>query len=96
MPAILFYKETLMESIIMMVGLFAIMYFIIIRPQQKQAKEHKEMLEALAKGDKIVTTGGLIVDIVKVEETFYKVRLDKDTEVRLVKDAVARKYEDEA
>ena len=85
-----------MESIIMMVGLFAIMYFIIIRPQQKQAKEHKEMLEALAKGDKIVTTGGLIVDIVKVEETFYKVRLDKDTEVRLVKDAVARKYEDEA
>lgn len=84
-----------MESIIMMVGLFAIMYFIIIRPQQKQAKEHKEMLEALAKGDKIVTTGGLIVDIVKVEETFFKVKLDKDTEVRLVKDAVARKYEDE-
>lgn len=85
-----------MESIIMMVGLFAIMYFIIIRPQQKQAKEHKEMLEALTKGDKIVTTGGLIVDISKVEETFYKVRLDKDTEVRLAKDAVARKYEDEA
>jgi len=85
-----------MESIIMMVGLFAIMYFIIIRPQQKQAKEHKEMLAALAKGDKIVTTGGLIVDISKVEETFYKVKLDKDTEVRLAKDAVARKYEDEA
>ena len=85
-----------MESIIMMVGLFAIMYFIIIRPQQKQAKEHKEMLAALEKGDKIVTTGGLIVDISKVEETFYKVKLDKDTEVRLAKDAVARKYEDEA
>ncbi len=85
-----------MESIIMMVGLFAIMYFIIIRPQQKQAKEHKEMLAALTKGDKIVTTGGLIVDISKVEETFYKVKLDKDTEVRLAKDAVARKYEDEA
>jgi preprotein translocase subunit YajC len=96
MRAILFYKETSMESIIMMIGLFAIMYFIIIRPQQKQAKEHREMLEALAKGDKIVTTGGLIVDIVKVEETFFKVKLDKDTEVRLVKDAVARKYEDEA
>ena len=80
----------------MMIGLFAIMYFIIIRPQQKQAKEHKEMLEALAKGDKVVTTGGLIGDITKVEETFYKLRLDKDTEVRLSKDAVARKYEDEA
>ena len=85
-----------MESIIMMVGLFAIMYFIIIRPQQKQAKEHKEMLEALEKGDKIVTNGGLIVDIAKVEENFYTVKLDKDTQVRLAKDAVARKYEDEA
>jgi len=85
-----------MESIIMMVGLFAIMYFIIIRPQQKQAKEHKEMLEALVKGDKIVTNGGLIVDIAKVDENFYTVKLDKDTQVRLAKDAVARKYEDEA
>lgn len=85
-----------MESIVMMIGLFAIMYFIIIRPQQKQQKEHKEMLEALAKGDKVVTTGGLIVDIVKVEEDFYRVKLDKDSEARLAKDAVARKYEDEA
>lgn len=80
----------------MMIGLFAIMYFIIIRPQQKQQKEHKEMIEALAKGDKVVTTGGLIVDIVKVEEGFYRVKLDKDSEARLAKDAVARKYEDEA
>ena len=85
-----------MESIVMMIGLFAIMYFIIIRPQQKQQKEHKEMIEALAKGDKVVTTGGLIVDIVKVEEGFYRVKLDKDSEARLAKDAVARKYEDEA
>lgn len=85
-----------MESIFMMVGLFAIMYFIIIRPQQKQAKEHKAMLAALAKGDKIVTTGGLIVDIIKVEENFFKIKIDKDTEARLVKDAIARKYEDEA
>jgi preprotein translocase subunit YajC len=54
------------------------------------------MLAALEKGDKIVTNGGLIVDIVKVEENFYTVKLDKDTQVRLAKDAVARKYEDEA
>ena len=79
-----------------MIGLFAIMYFIIIRPQQKQQKEHQEMLAALAKGDKVVTNGGLIVDIVKIEEGFYKVKLDKDNEARLAKDAVARKYEDEA
>ena len=85
-----------MESMIMMVGLFAIMYFIIIRPQQQEAKKHKAMLSALDKGDKIVTNGGLIVDIVKVEEAFYTVKLDKDTQVRLDKNAVARKFEDEA
>lgn len=85
-----------MESIIMMVGLFAIMYFIIIRPQQKQQKEHKAMLQALGKGDKVVTNGGLIVEIVKVEEGFFKVKLDKDSEARLAKDAIARKFEDEA
>jgi len=85
-----------MESMIMMVGLFAIMYFIIIRPQQQEAKKHKEMLTALEKGDKVVTNGGLIVDIAKVEDNFYMVKLDKDTQVRLDKNAVARKYEDEA
>ncbi|HIC43235.1 MAG TPA: preprotein translocase subunit YajC [Sulfurimonas sp.] len=85
-----------MESMIMMVGLFAIMYFIIIRPQQQEAKKHKAMLTALDKGDKIVTNGGLIVDIVKVEDAFYTVKLDKDTQVRLDKNAVARKFEDEA
>jgi len=85
-----------MESMIMMVGLFGIMYFIIIRPQQQEAKKHKAMLLALEKGDKIVTNGGLIVDIVKVEDAFYTVKLDKDTQVRLDKNAVARKYEDEA
>jgi len=85
-----------MESMIMMVGLFAIMYFIIIRPQQQEAKKHKEMLAALDKGDKIVTNGGLIVDIVKVEDNFYTVKLDKDTQVRLDRNAVARKFEDEA
>ncbi|MDF1880876.1 preprotein translocase subunit YajC [Sulfurimonas sp. MAG313] len=85
-----------MESMIMMVGLFAIMYFIIIRPQQQEAKKHKEMLSALAKGDKIVTNGGLIVDIIKVDDAFYTIKLDKDTQVRLDKNAVARKYEDEA
>ena len=78
------------------VFLIAIMYFIIIRPQQQQAKKHTAMLEALSKGDKVVTTGGLIVEIKKVEETFFSVKMNDDVVVKLVKDAVARKYEDEA
>lgn len=83
-------------QILPFVFLIAIMYFVIIRPQNQQAKKHKEMLDALTKGDKIVTSGGLIVEIKKVEEKFFTVKLNNDTESQLVKDAVARKYEDEA
>ncbi len=75
--------------------LIAIMYFIIIRPQQQQAKKHKAMLEALKKGDKIVTTGGLIVEVKKVEEAFFTVEISSNVTAKLAKDAVARKYEDE-
>jgi preprotein translocase subunit YajC len=83
-------------QILPFVFLIAIMYFVIIRPQNQQAKKHKEMLEALTKGDKVVTSGGLIVEIKKVEEGFFAVKLNNETEGRLVKEAVARKYEDEA
>ena len=76
--------------------LIAIMYFIIIRPQQQQQKRHQEMVDSLAKGDKIVTTGGLIAEVKKVEEQFFSVSLNNDVTVKLVKEAVARKYEDEA
>lgn len=83
-------------QILPFVFLIAIMYFVIIRPQNQQAKRHKEMIESLAKGDKVVTSGGLIVEIKKVEEQFFAVKFNNETEGRLVKDAVARKYEDEA
>jgi preprotein translocase subunit YajC len=76
--------------------LIAIMYFVIIRPQQKEAKSRKEMIASLKKGDKIVTAGGLIVEIKKVEENFLTVSLEKENNARITKDAVSRKYEDEA
>ena len=72
------------------------MYFIIIRPQQQQAKKHQEMIDSLEKGDKIVTTGGLIAVVKKVEQEFFSVSINDDVTVKLVKEAVARKYEDEA
>ncbi len=86
----------IVSQILPFVFLIAIMYFVIIRPQNQQAKKHKEMVEALTKGDKIITTGGLIVEIKKVEDTYFTIKMNNETEVRLVKDAVARKYEDEA
>lgn len=72
------------------------MYFIIIRPQQKAAKSHQEMLASLKKGDKIVTVGGIIATIYKVEEQFLSIKMNDDVIVKATKDAVARKYEDEA
>jgi preprotein translocase subunit YajC len=76
--------------------LIAIMYFVIIRPQQKEAKTRKEMIEALAKGDKVITNGGFIVVIHKVEEQFLSVKINDDTITKITKDAIAKKYEDEA
>jgi preprotein translocase subunit YajC len=76
--------------------LIAIMYFVIIRPQQNEAKAKKAMVEALTKGDKVVTNGGFIVTINKVEEKFFSVNMNKDTVTQITKDSIARKYEDEA
>ena len=78
------------------VFLIAIMYFVIIRPQQQEAKRLKEMRENLSKGEKVVTNGGFIVVVQKVEENFFSVKMNDDTIVKIAKDAIARKYEDEA
>jgi len=76
--------------------LIGIMYFVIIRPQQKEAKAKQEMIEALKKGDKVVTNGGFIVVVNKVEENFLSVKMNNDVVAKITKDSIARKYEDEA
>jgi len=75
------------------IALFAIFYFLIIRPQQKAQKEHQAMIESLKKGDKIITTGGLIVEVAKVEEDFFKVKIDDNTIAKLDKAYVAKKID---
>lgn len=85
-----------LSQLLPFIFLIAIMYFVIIRPQQKEAKEKKAMIEALGKGDKVVTNGGFIVVVHKVEENFFSVKMNDDTIVKIAKDAIARKYEDEA
>lgn len=86
----------ILSQLLPFVFLIAIMYFVIIRPQQKEAKSRKEMIEALKKGDKIVTAGGLIAVVYKVEDNFLSAKINDDTIVKMTKEAVARKYEDEA
>jgi len=82
-----------LASLAPLIILFAIFYFLIIRPQQKQQKAHQEMLSSLEKGDKIITSGGLIAVIVKPEEDFIKIKLNDDTIVKLDKSFVAKKVE---
>lgn len=83
----------LISSLLPLVALFAIFYFLIIRPQQKQAKDHKAMVADLQKGDKIVTNGGLIVEVVKVEEEFFVIKSGDDSELKLQKEFVAKKLD---
>lgn len=74
--------------------LFAIFYFLVIRPQQKQAKAHKQMLESLQKGDKIITNGGLICEVVKPEEDFIKVKLNEDNfTAKISREFIAKKID---
>lgn len=85
----------LLGSLLPLIVLFAIFYFLIIRPQQKQQKEHAAMIEALTKGDKVVTSGGLIVEITKVEGNFLSAKTTDGSAVRVVKSYISSKWEDQ-
>lgn len=71
------------------VALIAIFYFLLIRPQTKRAKEHKKMVEALAKGDEVVTQGGIIGRITDVGDTFLSVEIASGVEIKVQRNAVA-------
>jgi len=86
-------QGSLIGSFVPLLILFAIFYFLIIRPQNKQRKAHEEMLVSLQKGDKIITNGGLIATIVKPEEDFLKIKLNDETIVKLDRAYVARKVD---
>ena len=81
-------------SLLPLIVLFAIFYFLVIRPQQKQAKAHKAMIESLSKGDKIITNGGFVCEVVKPEDDFIKVKLNDDVIVRLDRAFVAKKLDE--
>ncbi|WP_314989834.1 preprotein translocase subunit YajC [uncultured Campylobacter sp.] len=80
-------------SLLPLVVLFAIFYFLVIRPQQKQQKAHAAMIAALEKGDKIITSGGLICEVIKPEDDFIRVKLNDDVIVRVSREFIARKIE---
>jgi len=68
-------------SLLPLVLVFVVFYFLLIRPQQKRAKEHREMVGKLAIGDEVVTAGGMVGRVTEVKEQFIRVEIAKDVEV---------------
>lgn len=86
-------KETLI-SLLPIVFFIAIFYLLLIRPANVKRKKHQEMIDSLQKGDKIITTGGLICEVVKAEKKFFSVRLNDDTIVKLSREFIAYKLDE--
>ena len=68
--------------------MFVVLYFLMIRPQQKKAKEHKALLEALAKGDEVITQSGMVGRISKVGDDFVTVEIAENVEIQMQKPAI--------
>lgn len=78
------------QQFVPLILIFAIMYFLLIRPQQKKVKEHKAMVEGLRRGDQVVTQGGLIGKVVKVKDDGeLEVELAENVKVRVVQSTIA-------
>jgi preprotein translocase subunit YajC len=76
------------ESMFLIVAMFGVLYFLMIRPQMKRAKEHKAMVEALQKGDEIVTAGGVLGRINKVGEGYVGLEIAPNVEIQVQRAAV--------
>ncbi|EDY85481.1 preprotein translocase, YajC subunit [gamma proteobacterium HTCC5015] len=70
------------------VVLFVVMYFLMIRPQQKRAKEHRQMVEALKKGDEVVTSGGILGKVTEVGDAFIELKVNDNSSLRLQRQAI--------
>ena len=81
--------ESTLLSLLPLVLMFVVLYFIMIRPQMKRQKETKSMLEALAKGDEVVTAGGILGKVTKVAEQYVTVEIAPNTEITVQKSAVS-------
>lgn len=78
------------QQFVPLILIFAIMYFLLTRPQQKKVKEHKAMVDGLRRGDQVVTAGGLIGKVVKVKDDGeLEVELADNVKVRVVQSTIA-------
>ena len=76
-------------SFLPLIVIFAVFYFMLIRPQMKRAKEHKQLVSELGKGDEVITNGGLLGKITDVSESFVTLELADNLQIKLQRQAVA-------
>ncbi len=77
-------------SMLPLVLMFVVLYFVMIRPQMKKQKEHRSMIEALAKGDEIATSGGLIGKVTKLGDSYLTLEIATGVEVQVQRSAVVQ------
>ena len=75
-------------DLVLLVGFVAIFYFLLWRPQSKRRKEHASLMGSLDKGDEVVTSGGMVGQITKVEDDFIRLKVSDNVELRVQKSAV--------
>ena len=83
------FQHSLM-SMLPLVLMFGVLYFVMIRPQMKKAKEHKTMVDALAKGDEVVTAGGMLGKVAKLGDSILSLEVAEGVEIQIQRTAVAQ------
>ena len=82
--------ESTLFSMLPLLLMFVVLYFIMIRPQMKRQKEHKAMIDALAKGDEVVVAGGVIGKVAKLGESILHVEVSNGVELQVQRSAVVQ------
>jgi preprotein translocase subunit YajC len=82
--------QSSLMSMLPLVLMFVVLYFVMIRPQMKRQKEHRSMIDALAKGDEVATAGGLIGRVTKLGDVYLSVEIANGVEVQLQRSAVVQ------
>ena len=82
--------QSSLMSMLPLVLMFVVLYFVMIRPQMKKQKEHRAMIEAVTKGDEVVTAGGVLGTISKVGDNYLSLEVSKGVEIQLQRSAVVQ------
>ncbi|MCK5640003.1 MAG: preprotein translocase subunit YajC [Gammaproteobacteria bacterium] len=82
-------QPSMLEALLPFIILFAVFYFLLIRPQSKRAKAHRELVASMGKGDEVVTNGGMLGKVVELGDNFLLVEVADNLQIKIQRDAIA-------